>query len=38
MSGHILSFGAGFIVGGLVTLAGLIIWALRGWKWLVSGR
>ena len=34
----LLSFLAGAIVGGLATLAAIVIWAVRGSKWLVSGK
>lgn len=36
--GHVLSFGAGVVVGGLVVAAGLILWAVRGSRWLVTGK
>ena len=35
---HALSFLAGFICGGLVCAASLIIWALRGYQWLARGK
>lgn len=38
MIAHILSFAAGCIVGGLVIFAALILWALRGYKWLATGK
>lgn len=38
MTDHIVCMIAGPIVGGLLTLAFLILWAVRGSKWLVSGK
>lgn len=35
---HFMSFGAGFVCGALVAVAGLIIWAVRGYQWLARGK